>query len=147
MKDETLLAKVLANPRVLWNVLARKDIRILGPWREAKGRNWSIANGWRRFSPCGPNTLGAPSITVYKTIEPEKPEDYEFYEWGGVDREALAEAIEEWEIERAKWKVWKYTFDNLEFDLPHGYANTKEAAQLAADSTLRSFGYMLYDGD
>lgn len=147
MKDQTLINKVLSNPRVLWNILERKDIRILGPWREAKGKNWSIHNGWRRFSPCGAEVICAPSVTVYSCSKPEKPEDYEFYEWGGVDHDGLEKAIEEWRAECAIWKPWKYTFDNLEWELPHGYASTKEKAQKVADKILRDLGYLLYDGD
>jgi len=146
MKDGTLLAKVLANPRVLWKILSRRDIRILGPWREAKGKNWSIHKGWRRFSP-GPERLGSPSVTVYASSKPERPEDYEFYEWGGVDREGLEKATKEWKVECAEWKPWKYTFDSLEWDLPYGYSDTKEEAQQTADAILRDYGYMLYDGD
>ncbi len=138
--------QALNDPKVLWNILTR-EIKILGPWREAKGTNWSISNGWRRFSPSGVDDIKASSVTVYSHGKPQEPCKTRFYEWGGIDWVAYNKAIEAWKIECTKWKTWKYTFNIRGTKIPPGYADTKEEAQQIVDSTLTDLDYLLYDGE
>lgn len=135
------------SPKFIWLILTSKH-KILGPWREAKGKNWSQPEGWRRFSPKGPDGRG-PYVSVFPWDKPDEPDETDFYEWGGRDEERYEAAIKKWKIESARWKPWTYTFSlsDKDIDRGNGYADTKEEAQLAVDKVLTELNYILYNGD
>lgn len=139
------IADVLANPKLLWSILTTEH-KILGPWKEHCGSNWSFGkNSFARFHYSYSNTTSH-KIYIEKSAKLRKPEEYEFHIMGGVDWEALEEATKEWKKEKLLWKEWEYRYC-CHGDYEQYYADSKEEAMKLADDLAKSKGYLLYNGD
>ena len=138
------LSDVLASPKMLWTILTTEH-KILGPWREHCGTNWSYGlNSFARFHYSYPRPCY--KIWIGKSSRLRKHEQYEFHEWGGVDWEGLEKAIKEWEEEKLLWKEWEYRYC-CHGDYEQHYTDSKEEAMKLADELAKSKGYLLYNGD